>query len=170
MNDGAPLTFLIVWAVKSTLKKPSLQVGWGKGLKVSPKRVVVMGSAYERGRSEEPVGVVGRRVGFQVCLLSSAPAALATDRLEGRGRGHHRMQCQEGSSSRGGAVQRSVAAPGFPTAAGSRAQELPEVSELERTCARSPCLGESQGRQGHQCQGRCQAACLLRPLTRSENP
>lgn len=129
-----------------------------------------MGSAHERGRSEEPFGVVGRRVGFQVCLLSSAPAGLATDRLEGRGRGHHRMQCQEGSSSRGGAVPRSAAAPGFPTAAGSRAQELPEVSELERTCARSPCLGESQGRQGHQCQGRCQAACLLRPLTRSENP
>lgn len=75
----------------------------------------------------------------------------------------------EGSSSQGGAGPRAAATPGFPTA-GSRAQRLPEVSELERTCARSPCLGESQGCQGPLCQGRCQTACLLRPLARSENP
>ena len=47
MKDGAPLTFLIVWAVRSPFKKLSLREGGagGKGLKIKfvPKRMVVMG-------------------------------------------------------------------------------------------------------------------------------
>ena len=110
-----------------------------------------MGSGHERGRGEEPFSV-GQRVGSHegVCSaewytwgkLSSAPGAHATDLLEGRGPGHHRMLCQEGSSSGGGAGRgRAAAAPGFPATTGSRAQELPEVKELKCTCARSPCPG-----------------------------
>lgn len=73
-------------------------------------------------------------MGFQGCLLSSAPGALATDRLEGRGRGHHRMQCQEGSSSRGGAARSSrprlpyclwLQGTGTPRSRGARAYVRP---------------------------------------------
>ena len=50
VKDGAPLTFLIVWAVRSPFKKLSLREGGagGKGLKIKfvPKRIAVMGSAH----------------------------------------------------------------------------------------------------------------------------
>lgn len=72
--------------------------------------------------------------------------------LEGRGCGHHRMQCQEDRSTGAGAGLCTTATSGFPPAAGCRAQELPEVGEAECTCASSPTLaqafGESQGLQG----------------------
>lgn len=99
-----------------------------------------------------------------------------TDRLEGRGRGHHRMQGQEGSSSRSGAERGPAAAPGFPPAYGSSVQELPDVGEPERTCARSPCpglhgSGNPRGDRGPSAREvRCQAVNLLRFLTRFENP
>ena len=69
----------------------------------------MMGSARERRRSEESFGVAGRQLGFQGCLLSSAPGALATDRLEGRGRGQRRMQCQKAAAP--GAGQRRAQPP-----------------------------------------------------------
>lgn len=62
MKDGAPLTFLIVWAVRSPFKKLSLREGraWGKGLKIKfvPKRMVVMGSATKEG-AKNPLGWQG---------------------------------------------------------------------------------------------------------------
>lgn len=133
-----------------------------------------MGSAHEG---------IGQRAGFLVCLrsggangASSAQPPEPTTRtgLEGRGRGHHRMQCQEGSSSRGGAGPRSAAARGLPTASGSRAQELPKSwsSSLRAPAHPSPgsTLGESQGWLDPRCLGRCHACRLLSPpLAGSEN-
>lgn len=115
--------------------------------------------------------------------LSSAPKALATDWLEGRGHGHHRMQCQEGSSSRGGAEQ-GRAGPGraahssrprLPYRRWPRAQNSPKSGSSSSVRAPSHpavgfALGESQGWQGPLYQGKCQAACLLRSLTCPENP
>lgn len=69
--------------------------------------------------------------------------------LEGRGRGHHRMQCQEGSSSRsrGGAVHSSR--PRLPSLRQLRGTGTPEVREPKSRFAVHPTLGpvfgESQG-------------------------
>lgn len=141
-----------------------------------------MGSAQERGRGAEPFGI-GQRAGFQGCLPSGEvyrgqaqlSARSPCDRLEGRGCGHHRMQCQEGSGSRGGAGPRSAAAPGLPTASGSRAQELTKSrsSSVRAPAHPSPgsTLGESQRWLGPLCLGKCPACRLPSPpLTRSENP
>lgn len=73
-----------------------------------------------------------------------------------------------------GAGLRTTAASGFPPAA-CGAQELPEVGELECTCASSPTLGpafgESQGLQGTPMQREQDAKPpTLSPLTRSESP
>lgn len=98
--------------------------------------------------------------------------------LEGRGRGHHRMQCQEGGSSgsRGGAVHSSR--PRLPSRRRQQGTGTPEVGEPESTCANSPYPGPRvrggnlRGDKDPCARGvRCQAAELLRPqLTGSENP
>lgn len=88
--------------------------------------------------------------------------------LEGRGRGHHRMQCQEGGSSgsRGGAVHSSR--PRLPSRRRQRGTGTPEVGEPESTCANSPypgprVRGESQGRQGPLCQRSKMPSCRASP-------
>ena len=150
MKDGAPLTFLIVWAVRLPFKKLSLREGGagGKGLKIKfvPKRIAVMGSAYER-RSEESFGVAGRRFGFQGCLLSSAPGALATDRLEGRGRGHHRMQCQKAAAPRAGQGRAQPPPPAsLPLVPGRRDSPKSESSSVRAPA--HPASGNPRGARG----------------------
>ena len=120
-----------------------------------------MGSGHERGRGEEPFSV-GQRVGSHegVCSaewytwgkLSSAPGAHATDLLEGRGPGHHRMLCQEGSSSgggvgRGGAAQLLPPASLPPLAPGHRNSPKSRSSSVRAPAHPVPgsTLGESQG-------------------------
>ena len=90
---------------------------------------------------------------FSLTAGSLADAGLDAGARGSHGRTGSEQPSAEGPQPRGAPSpergDRQAAAPM------SRAQRLPEVSELERTCARSPCLGESQGCQGPLCQGRC---------------
>lgn len=108
-----------------------------------------MGSGHERGRGKEPFRV-GQRVGSQegVCgaerytwgKLSSAPGAHAIDLLKEKAAATTGCYVRKAAAP-GVGRDRAAAAPGFPVATGSRAQELPKVKELKCTCARSPCPG-----------------------------
>lgn len=137
----------------------------------------------ERGRDAEPFGqdsgwasrgVSGRRGG------EGASSAQRQETLRKTG-------WKEEASATTGCNVRKAAAPGagqgrgahrsrprLPYSRWPRAQELPEVGDVERTYARSPCpqlrVRGIPKVEGPLCQVRCQVACFLRLLTGSENP
>lgn len=85
--------------------------------------------------------------------------------------------CNVRKAAAPGAGQSRVAhrsRPRLPYSRWPRAQELPEVGEVKRTYARSPCpqlrVRGIPKVEGPLCQVRCQVFCFLRPLTGSENP
>lgn len=82
--------------------------------------------------------------------------------------------CNVRKAAAPGAGPQAAAAPGFPTAAGSRAQELPGVEELKCTCAPSPCpelhARGIPGIAGAPVPGKMPRRLPSPPLTRSENP
>lgn len=110
-----------------------------------------MRSAHEGGRGAEPFGI-GQQVGFQGYLWSGGvhwgqaqlSARSPCDRRGGRKRPRPPQDAMSGRlqlPGRGGAGPHLAAAPALSTDSGSGVQELPEVEELKRTCARSSLSG-----------------------------